>query len=50
MPRRRTRDEAPETTAALDALVAGVESPAELEAVFRQLKRRLVGTCRKFCV
>lgn len=39
---RRRRDEDPATTAALDALAAGISSPAELEQVFRQLKRRLV--------
>ncbi|HEU4752105.1 MAG TPA: IS256 family transposase [Armatimonadota bacterium] len=42
MPRRRRRDEDPATTAALDALVAGVETPGELEAVFRAVKQRLV--------
>lgn len=42
---RKQRGEDPATTAtldALDALAAGITTPAELETVFRQLKRRLV--------
>lgn len=39
---RQRRGEDPATTAALDALAAGISTPAELEQVFRQLKRRLV--------
>lgn len=42
MTRRRKPAEDPVTAAALDALAAEVTTPAELEAVFRQLKRRLV--------
>lgn len=39
---RKRVPEDPVEAAALDALVAGVETPADLEAVFRQLKQRLV--------
>lgn len=38
----RTRRTTPPDQAAVEALVAGVTTPAELEAVFRRLKQRLV--------
>lgn len=40
-PRRRSKPTPPDQ-AAVEALVAGVTTPAELEAVFRRLKQRLV--------
>lgn len=42
MARRSRRVTDPAETAALDALLVDVETPAELEQVFRHLKRRLV--------
>ena len=39
---RKRPAEDPATTAALDALLAGVTTPAELEDVFRAVKQRLV--------
>ena len=38
----RTKQVVDPQTAAIDALVTGVETPAQLEAVFRQLKQRMV--------
>jgi hypothetical protein len=42
MARKKRTSEAPADQAALDALVAGVRTPEQLEAVFRQLKQRMV--------
>jgi transposase-like protein len=42
MARKKRMSEAPADQAALDALVAGVRTPEQLEAVFRQLKQRMV--------